>query len=180
MNVLHILKGYDKYESQKTMSHAKKPSKISTIKQGGSNDDKNYLLQFDGGSNPNPGPCAGAFVIYDYNSNNDGQKNIVAEGGCFIGDGTNNIGEYSGLRCGLEKCRALGIRNIDIEGDSLLVISQITGQWKVKNQILAIIYNEIMMMFNDFDNISAKHIYREHNSYADSLSDKTLLLKRNW
>ena len=136
-------------------------------------DKQKYLLRFDGGSNPNPGPCAGAFVIYL-------ESSIVAEGGCFISEGTNNIGEYTGLRIGLEKAFSLGIKNLHIEGDSLLVISQIAGKWKINNAKLKLIHTEIMALITQFDIITACHILREKNGYADSLSDKTLLLKRNW
>jgi len=135
-----------------------------------------HLLQFDGGSNPNPGPCAGAFVIYK----NEKNKEKIAEGGCFIPQGTNNIGEYTGLRIGLERCIALGVKHIHIEGDSLLVISQIAGKWKVKNHILSVIHSEILGMFSHFETITACHIPRAMNSYADSLSDKTLSLKHSW
>jgi ribonuclease HI len=134
-----------------------------------------HNLQFDGGSNPNPGPCAGAFVVYT-----EDKKNKIAEGGCFIPQGTNNIGEYTGLRVGLERCIALGLKHLHIEGDSLLVISQISGKWKVKNHILSVIHSEILGMFSHFETITARHIPREMNSYADSLSDKTLSLKHSW
>lgn len=141
-----------------------------------------HLLQFDGGSNPNPGPCAGAFVIYTYTDKEKKEKENekISEGGCFIPQGTNNIGEYTGLRVGLERCIALGIKHIHIEGDSLLVISQISGKWKVKNHILSVIHSEILGMFSHFETITARHIPREMNSYADSLSDKTLSLKHSW
>jgi len=135
-----------------------------------------HHLQFDGGSNPNPGPCGGAFVVYTDKE----KKNKISEGGCFIPQGTNNIGEYTGLRVGLERCIELGVKHIHIEGDSLLVISQISGKWKVKNHILSVIHSEIMGMFSHFDTITARHIPREMNSYADSLSDKTLSLKHSW
>jgi ribonuclease HI len=133
------------------------------------------IVRFDGGSNPNPGPCAGAFVIYE-----KGSDDILAEGGCFISQGTNNIGEYTGLRIALERCIALGLKNIYVEGDSLLVISQVAGKWKVKNQILSVIHSEILSLLSHFDTVVAHHIRREFNSYADSLSDKTLALRRSW
>lgn len=154
---------------------------MNLIKGDSSNNNHiTHLLQFDGGSNPNPGPCAGAFVIYERKNDGKEEKNKIAEGGCFIPQGTNNIGEYTGLRVGLERCIALGLKHIHIEGDSLLVISQISGKWKVKNHILSVIHSEIMGMFSHFEKITANHIPREMNSYADSLSDKTLSLKHSW
>ena len=140
----------------------------------GSFQSSHYTLRFDGGANPNPGPCAGAFVVY----NEDGK--IIQEGGRFIEKGTNNIGEYTGLLIGLQKCIEMNIRNIHIEGDSLLVISQISGKWKVKNETLSIIHRTVCSLFQYFDHLSCKHIMRQFNSYADSLSDKTLAKKENW
>ena len=133
-----------------------------------------YLLQFDGGSNPNPGKCASAYIIYDQN------RNKIAEGGEFIPKGTNNIGEYTGLYIGLLKAKQLHIKNIVVEGDSLLVISQISGKWKVKNETLRVIYDKIIDLISFFDTFECKHIRREYNKHADSLSDKTLDLEKSW
>lgn len=135
----------------------------------------NHTLRFDGGAAPtNPGPCAGAYVIFD-------EKGIVVtEGGVFFDHATNNFGEYNGLIYGLKKCLELGIKSVYVEGDSLLVISQVSGKWKVKNEVLYILHSEIKDMIKSFDNISVKHILRGLNSYADKLSDKTLTLKKSW
>jgi ribonuclease HI len=140
----------------------------------GSSHPSAYLLRFDGGSNPNPGPCAGAFVLYD------NKGTVIKEGGKFIEKGTNNIGEYTGLLIGLQKCVEMNIRNVHIEGDSLLVISQIAGKWKVKNENLAVIHSAILSLFQNFDNLTCKHIMRTFNCYADSLSDKTLSMKESF
>jgi ribonuclease HI len=133
-----------------------------------------YILNFDGGANPNPGKCAGAYVIYDKN------KKIIFEGGKFIENGTNNIGEYTGLLIGIEECVQNGIKNLFIEGDSLLVISQISGKWRVKNKNLEEIYKKIMEYINFFDNVACRHIDRKYNGYADSLSDYTLEICKDW
>ena len=133
-----------------------------------------YHLYFDGGSNPNPGPCAGSYVLIKENNN-------VFSGGHFIENGTNNIGEYTGLLIGLERCVKNGItENIKVRGDSLLVISQITGKWKVKNEGLKPLYKKIIELIKLFKNISFEHVKREFNKIADELSDKTLFLKNSW
>jgi ribonuclease HI len=143
--------------------------------KGKDSDDINNVLRFDGGASPsNPGPCAGAYVIYK----NDGK--ILTEGGDFIEYGTNNYGEYTGLISGLKKCKELGIENLHIEGDSLLVISQICKKWKVKNQNLIILVDEVNDLLKSFKNVGLRHIYRDFNTYADSLSDKTIKIKKSW
>jgi ribonuclease HI len=133
-----------------------------------------HTLRFDGGCAPtNPGPCAGSYVIYD----NKGK--IVAEGGEFFESGTNNYGEYNGLISGLKKCKELEIFNIHIEGDSLLVISQVCKKWKAKNISMIMLLEEVNELLKPFINVSIKHILREFNSYSDSLCDKILKYKRS-
>jgi hypothetical protein len=61
-----------------------------------------------------------------------------------------------------------------------LVISQISDKWKVRNDVMIILNSEVKELFSSMDNISAKHILRGLNSYADKLSDKTLSLKKSW
>ena len=134
------------------------------------------LLQFDGGSKPNPGKCAGAYVIYEYIN----KEKIIAEGGIYISHGTNNVGENSGLLSGLERCLSLGIKNLVVEGDSLLVVSQVSGKWKVKNDRLYIIFDKIITLVKMFDIFEIRHIRREYNYHADKQSDKTIELEKNW
>lgn len=133
-----------------------------------------FSVCFDGGANPNPGPCAGAFAIFD--SSNE----LVAEGGRYIEHGTNNIGEYTGLLAALEKCVELGIKSVVVRGDSLLVISQVNGSWKVKNAGLLTIHQQIKALIKHFESIVFVHVRREFNQYADQLSDRTLEWKRDW
>lgn len=127
-----------------------------------------YTLRFDGGSNPNPGPTAGAFVIYD----EDGT--IVEKGGSFLPQGTNNIGEYTGLIKGLEKCLEMKITDVNVEGDSMLVISQVTGKWKVNHDHLKVLCAKAKDLVKQFRSITLTHIRREFNKDADGMSDLVL------
>jgi ribonuclease HI len=131
-----------------------------------------YTLQFDGGATPNPGKGAGAFVLYQ-----DG--NVLAEGGIFFKHCTNNIGEYNGLLLGLKRCKELGVSDITIQGDSLLVINQITGKWKIRHPHLQPLHQEIMSLLTNMKT-DIQHVPRNQNSYADSLSDKTISLESDW
>ena len=134
-----------------------------------------YLLRFDGGANPNPGPCAGAFVISNIDTNE-----IVFEGGSFIEQGTNNIGEYMGLLGGLKICQENGLDNILIQGDSKLVVYQVTNKWKINYDHIRKLYQEIQDLLEHFSSVSIRHVYREENKRADELSDETLEKKSNW
>ena len=133
-----------------------------------------FNLRFDGGSNPNPGPCAGAYVIYNPN------HEVIAEGGDFIEKGTNNIGEYTGLIIGLEKCLEMKIEELRVEGDSMLVISQVTGKWKINHEHLRVLCERAQKMIGEFHVIEFRHIKRELNCHADQLSDQTLEKKTKW
>jgi ribonuclease HI len=134
----------------------------------------NHTLRFDGGCAPtNPGPCAGSYVIID----NKGK--IVSDGGEFIEKGTNNYGEYSGLIFGLKKCKEIGIDSIHIEGDSLLVISQVSKKWKIKSEYLLPLLEEVNDCLKNFNNVSLKHILREFNVYTDDLCNKILKNKKS-
>lgn len=133
----------------------------------------NYSLYFDGGAQPNPGPCAGAFVIYK-------NGRILHEGGVFYEQGTNNIGEYSGLILGLECCVQHGYHQIAVYGDSLLVIEQMRGKWRVKNERLAELFRVAKELTEQLQIVEFNHVRRELNSYADSLSDRTLEFKQAW
>jgi ribonuclease HI len=131
-------------------------------------------LDFDGGSNPNPGPCAGAFVIYNKN------QEIVSEGGKYLPHGTNNIGEYTGLLRGLEYCLENKLKSISIKGDSKLVVSQVAKVWKINNSELIKINKQIWEIILQLDFVSIRHVLRNENKHADKLSDETLVKKYSW
>lgn len=142
--------------------------------KGNNIEDIAYTMRFDGGCAPtNPGPCAGSYVIFDKNGK------IIYEGGEFYENGTNNYGEYSGLICGLKKCKELGINNVYIEGDSLLVISQVSKKWKARNLSMIALLDEVNDLLKSFNVIFIRHVLREFNSYADSLCDKILKNKKS-
>ena len=127
-----------------------------------------YLLQFDGCSKGNPGLAGAGAVIFNY------EKEIWGSSK-FIGTKTtNNEAEYSGLIMGLEKALDLGIKELAVEGDSLLVIKQMNGEFKVKSENLYILYNKAKELEKRFDSITFNHIYRSSNKRADELSNLCL------
>ena len=127
-----------------------------------------YLLQFDGCSKGNPGLAGAGAVIFNY-------ENEIWGSSKFVGaKTTNNEAEYSGLIMGLEKALDLGIRNLAVEGDSLLVIKQMNGEFKVKSENLYTLYNDAKELEKKFDSITFNHIYRSSNKRADELSNLCL------
>jgi ribonuclease HI len=134
------------------------------------------LLRWDGGSAPtNPGPSAGSYVLYE-----SGDLDTVAEGGVFLPWATNNQAEYSGLIAGLEKALELGVRSIRVEGDSMLAVKQVRGEWKVRSESIRPMYERAMALVRSFHTFEAAHIPRALNARADALSDETIKRKESW
>lgn len=134
-----------------------------------------YLLQFDGLAFPNPGETTGGAVLFDAN------KKVIFEAGEYMKFGTNNQGEYTGLFIGIKNAIDRGVKNILIEGDSMLVIQQVSGAWKVNNEILKILWKSVTTLLKEnFDFVGIRHVYRKDNSYADKLTNITLQTKESF
>lgn len=124
-----------------------------------------YKLQFDGCSKSNPGIAGAGAVIYKFN------KEIYSTIQFVGNNSTNNVAEYTGLIIGLKLAIEMEIKNIAVEGDSLLVIKQMKGEYKVKSGNLIDLYNEAKQLIKNFEFISFNHIYRNNNKRADELSN---------
>ena len=134
-----------------------------------------YKLQFDGCSKNNPGLAGAGAVIY---------KNGIEiwADHLFVGtNNTNNYAEYSGLMFGLEKAIELNIKALYIEGDSLLVINQMTGKYKCNSPNLIEIHKKTKELIPNFHDIMFVHIFRNKNVRADELSNNAIIeyLKTN-
>ena len=125
-------------------------------------------LHTDGGARGNPGPGAGGIVLTD-------EKNkIVKELGTFFGVCTNNEAEYRALILGLEAAKSFGANKLTVSLDSLLVVEQLNGNYKVKNQNLRKLWEEVQILANKFDSIEFIHVRRENNAHADKLVNEVL------
>ena len=122
----------------------------------------------DGGSRGNPGPSASGFAILDANDK------VLVERGVYLGITTNNQAEYQALKLGLEEAREMGLDSIDVYMDSLLVVNQMTGKFKVKNRDLWPIHDAIKSLAHSFRHITFTHVPRELNKLADSMVNKAL------
>jgi len=129
---------------------------------------KEVKMYSDGGSRGNPGPSAGGFVILDMNDQ------ILHESGKYLGITTNNQAEYHSLKGGLEACQRMGARVVHVYMDSLLVINQMKGLFKVKNRDLWPIHEAIKKLVESFDTVHFAHVPREHNKLADGMVNQTL------
>lgn len=127
-------------------------------------------LYTDGGSRGNPGESACAFVICKM----DGT--VVEKAGFYLGIATNNQAEYYGFMRGLERCRDLGIDKVSLYSDSELVVNQMNGKYKVKNQELAPLHQEVKALADSFERVIFVHIPRELNKITDT--EVNLILDR--
>lgn len=127
----------------------------------------------DGGSRGNPGPSASGFVIMDE------EENLLADKGVYLGVTTNNQAEYTALKLALEECLKMGVRAVQVYMDSLLVVNQMKGIFKVKNRDLWPIYDAIKKLAAQFDEISFSHVPREFNKLADAAVNRALDDKLN-
>jgi ribonuclease HI len=123
-----------------------------------------YILNFDGASKGNPGPSGAGAVIYK-------NKEEIWSSYKFIGCKTNNQAEYSALIFGLEGALNLGIKTLLVLGDSLLVINQVNGLYKVKSDFILPLHKEVLALKSKFDFIEFNHVYRDNNKRADQLSN---------
>lgn len=126
------------------------------------------IIYADGGSRGNPGPSASGFVIMNE------QEHVVHEGGMYLGITTNNQAEYHGVLLGLEKAYELGARIVEFRLDSLLVVNQMNGIYKIKNRELWPIHERIRELMGKFEKVTFMHIRREFNQLADGMVNKIL------
>lgn len=122
----------------------------------------------DGGSRGNPGPSAIGFAVLDIHDN------VVRTESKYLGLTTNNQAEYQGLKEGLEACRTMGVREVHVHMDSLLVVNQMKGIYKVKNRDLWPIYEAAKNMLGDFAKVTFTHVPRELNKIADGMVNECL------
>jgi ribonuclease HI/ADP-ribose pyrophosphatase YjhB (NUDIX family) len=126
------------------------------------------VVYSDGGSRGNPGPSAAGFVVMD------SYDHVLHEGGMYLGITTNNQAEYHGVRLGLEKALEIGARTVDFRIDSLLVVNQMNGIYKIKNRELWPINERIRELVSQFDKVTFSHVKREFNQLADGMVNKIL------
>jgi ribonuclease HI len=125
-------------------------------------------LYADGGSRGNPGPSASGFAVL----NMEGQ--VVVKKGVYLGLTTNNQAEYQALKLGLEEAKSMGIQRLHVYMDSLLVVNQMLGRFKVKNRDLWPIHDAIKQLAASFKEISFTHVPRELNKIADGAVNEAL------
>jgi len=122
----------------------------------------------DGGSRGNPGPAAFAYVL----EAEDGT--VLAAHGEAIGVATNNVAEYSALIAGLEKAAEVGVDELEVVSDSELMVKQMRGEYRVKNEALRGLSVEAGRLAGGVGSVTYTAVRREHNVLADRLVNEAL------
>jgi ribonuclease HI/pterin-4a-carbinolamine dehydratase len=122
----------------------------------------------DGGSRGNPGPSASGYVVMDK------EDNVLVDEGVYLGITTNNQAEYTALKLALEKAAEMHAEEVEVYMDSLLVVNQMKGIFKVKNRDLWPIHDSIKQLLPKFKKVSFGHVPRELNKLADAAVNRAL------
>lgn len=126
------------------------------------------VVNVDGGARGNPGPAAIGVVI------RDPEGTVLEERGEKIGEATNNVAEYRALLKGIELAAAHGVTELELVGDSELVVRQVEGRYKVKNAGMKELHAEVKKALAGFDSWSIRHVRRAENADADRLVNEAL------
>lgn len=129
---------------------------------------KKCYLYSDGAARGNPGPAGAGFAVLD------SEGSLIFEGKRYLGETTNNQAEYIALLSGLEKIFELKFDNVDISLDSELVVKQIKGEYRVKNEALRPHHKKILELLKKFSSYNIKHVPREKNKVADRLANEAI------
>ena len=122
----------------------------------------------DGGARGNPGPAAYGYVL----EAEDGT--VLAAHGEHIGSATNNVAEYSGLVAGLRKALELQVPEVEVVSDSELMVKQMRGEYRVKNEALRALFAEADRLARAVGKVEYRHVKRAHNEEADRLVNAAL------
>jgi len=124
-----------------------------------------WCLMVDGASRGNPGEAGCGAVIYDE------QGEILTELTSYLGSSTNNVAEYQGLLMGLEGVLKLGGRKLQIRSDSELLVRQLNGVYRVKDEKLKVLYRKALDLLGRLEAYRIIHVRREYNKLADRLAN---------
>jgi ribonuclease HI len=120
-------------------------------------------IEFDGGARPNPGPAAIGYVV----RTEEGEETHSEH----IGESTSNRAEYRALVGALERAKELGCTRVSVEGDSQLVVRQVTGEYGVNSDAIRPLHAEVEALAAEFEAFAIEHVGRDDNRQADALVD---------
>ena len=123
------------------------------------------VAYIDGGARGNPGPAGYGVRV----EQPDGT--LIEEFGEAIGIATNNVAEYRGLLAALEWAKGHGHKQVHVRSDSLLLVQQMLGRFKVKHPGLQPLYAKARLLAHEIGRVTFEHVGREKNADADRLAN---------
>ena len=140
---------------------------------GGDGDRRRAVVRVccDGGARGNPGPAAIGALVLDPSTQPPTRLATVSE---RIGIATNNVAEYRAVIAGLEAARPFPARTIQVRADSMLVIEQLKGRWRVKQPHLRPLHAQARALLDAYEEVDLAHVRREQNVEADALVNAAL------
>ena len=129
---------------------------------------RSVIVHTDGACRGNPGRSGAGVVI----RSEDGRE--IARISRYLGEMTNNMAEYTALLIALKEARSAGAGTITVKSDSELLVRQINGEYKVKNEVLRIMHQSAMDLLRGFKRWKVMHVRREENREADRLANQAV------
>jgi ribonuclease HI len=126
------------------------------------------VVNVDGGARGNPGEAAIGVVV------RSPAGEVLEQRGERIGETTNNVAEYRALLAGIERAAELGASELELVGDSELIVRQVKGEYKVKDATLRELHADVERALRPFEAWSIRHVRREQNAEADRLVNEAL------
>ncbi len=126
------------------------------------------IINVDGGARGNPGPAAVGVVV------READGGVLEQHAELIGEATNNVAEYRALLLGIERAAELGADEVELVGDSELVVRQVLGEYKVKKDRIKPLHAAVKEALAGLPSWSIRHVRREQNSQADELVNRAL------
>ena len=122
----------------------------------------------DGASRGNPGPSGIGYYIIGA----DGRE--LKRGGEFLGMSNSRLAEYYGLKEGIEQAIELGLKRVSFISDNLMMVNQMNGVYKVKNQDLMQVYFDVLELLKNLESYSFTHVPRSQNKEADEEANRVI------
>ena len=127
-----------------------------------------HVVHIDGGARGNPGPAGWGAIV----RTSTGEIAVELMGA--LPHATNNVAEYSALLAALEWCAAHGAAAVHVRSDSLLLVQQMRGVYKVKSEGLKSLYGQARLLASRIGTVTFEHIRRELNAEADKLANQAM------
>ncbi len=165
-----IKKGADGHDENETGDSGDRQSLESLLFEGAELStvplNSSLTMYIDGASSGNPGPAGIGIVILDH----DGRQ--VGKISSYIGTRTNNYAEYTALIRALKIAIYFKTRVLKVRTDSELVVKQLSGEYKVKNDQIKKLYDQAVSLLKSISNCKIEHVPRSQNDKADYLAKK--------